>query len=115
MSHADQGRPPDDGQAPSGVPARDSAAGRGLRSVDWPHVARRAAVWVLLAALVVIVALLLARVVPRWWGEVVGGLVNGNTALGVWWGLFFGATFTGLPCWAIAGCAKASAAAKNGR
>jgi len=84
--------------APSTVPQDvPSTAPEDARPTDWRHLARRAAIWVGLGAAVVVLAMLLASFVPRWWSEQVGSLVEGTFALGVWWGLFFGAAFTILP------------------
>ena len=65
--------------------------------VDWRFVGRRVLVWFVLAVLAYVVVLLLARTIPSWWAQVVADLVNGEPALGVWWGLFFGAVCTGVP------------------
>lgn len=94
-------RTPSDAEAAdrtgAGTGASDRAEHRTKRRIDWRHVGKRALVWLVLAALAFLVALVLAQVIPRWWGQVVGDLVNGTLSLGVWWGLFFGAVFTGLP------------------
>jgi hypothetical protein len=53
--------------------------------------------WFVVAAIVLVVFWLLARYLPGWWAETVGGVVRGVFSLGAWWGLFFGTVFTLLP------------------
>ncbi|WP_146252015.1 hypothetical protein [Xylanimonas oleitrophica] len=67
------------------------------QGIDWRFVGRRVLVWLILAAAALVVVLILMQIIPRWWGQVVGDMVDGTTPLGVWWGLFFGAVFTGVP------------------
>lgn len=64
---------------------------------DWRPVGRRAVLWFLVAAVVLVVFWLLARYLPGWWAGTVGDLVHGEFSLGAWWGLFFGTVFTLLP------------------
>jgi ABC-type multidrug transport system fused ATPase/permease subunit len=65
--------------------------------VDWREVGRTALLWFVVAVLAVLIALGLAAFVPRWWAQVVGGLVEGSFSLGAWWGLAIGFVFTALP------------------
>jgi hypothetical protein len=53
--------------------------------------------WVLVAAVVLVVFWLLALYLPGWWAGTIGDLVHGEFSLGAWWGLFFGTVFTLLP------------------
>ncbi|AEG45270.1 hypothetical protein [Isoptericola variabilis] len=100
MSAEQHGDPRPDPGAPDGTgrATPDRAQDRrGLRSVDWREVGRRALVWLVVAVVAVLVALGLAAFVPRWWAQQVGRLVDGTFSLGVWWGVAIGLVFTALP------------------
>lgn len=70
---------------------------RERRGPDWDRVGKRILIWLGVAIAVVALYFLLASFLPRWWAQRMGNLVDGSFALGVWWGLFFGALFTALP------------------
>ncbi|WP_159797104.1 hypothetical protein [Puerhibacterium puerhi] len=95
---------PETGGGSAGGPAGGPVTGGGSSAAaepaparDWRAVARRAVLWFLVAAIVLVVFWLLARYLPGWWAGTVGDLVHGEFSLGAWWGLFFGTVFTFLP------------------
>lgn len=56
------------------------------------------AVWVLVAAAVLVVTyLILAALIPRWWAQRMGALIEGGFLRGTTWGLFFGTVCTLVP------------------
>lgn len=58
---------------------------------------RRIIIWTVVAAVALIVFLLSAAFLPRWWAQRIGDQVDGSTAQGIGVGLFYGVVFTFLP------------------
>ena len=57
--------------------------------------------WVAIALVVLVVALLLAALVPRWWAQQVGNMVDGRISYGSMLGIVAGFVFTFLPLIAL--------------
>jgi len=63
---------------------------------------RRRIILVLIAVPTLIVLFLLgASFLPRWWAHRVGAQANGTFSSGIWWGLIYGLVFTLLPLVAL--------------
>lgn len=58
---------------------------------------RRIVIGILVAVLCVLLALLAAAFLPRWWAHRVGAQVSGSMSVGIMLGLFYGFVFTVLP------------------
>lgn len=53
--------------------------------------------WVFVVVALVVVYLIVTRLVPRWWGNVVSGVVDSRITVGWLFGVFIGFVFTALP------------------
>jgi hypothetical protein len=62
-----------------------------------PSGSRRLATWVAVIGGLVLVGLLAAAFVPRWWSHRIGDQANESMAGGIMLGLFYGFVFTALP------------------
>ncbi len=75
---------------------------------DWdrrqPTIARRIVIGAGIAAAVVVLYLIGAAVIPRWWAQRVADVVDGRLTVGALFGLFIGIVFTVVPllaAWAV--------------
>ena len=58
---------------------------------------RRVVTWIVVAVIVVVLVLIGAQVIPRWWSHRVASVVDGSLTTGALFGLFIGFVFTVVP------------------
>ncbi len=58
---------------------------------------RRVVTWIVVAVIVVVLVLIGAQVIPRWWSHRVANVVDGSLTTGALFGLFIGFVFTVVP------------------
>jgi hypothetical protein len=105
-------RPADDGPGPAGsVRAEDDGFGRELAGTETPPAHQVNWGTRLLGGLIVAVALVVlvligAAVLPRWWAHRIGQVSDGSLTAGIAAGLFCGVVFTALPLLALRGTVR---------
>ena len=75
----------------------DGPSGRQPTAPPQRNTGQRVVVWLSIAAIVIVLVLIGAQVIPRWWSQRVASVVDGSLSTGALYGLFIGFVFTLVP------------------
>ena len=75
----------------------DGPSGRQPTAPPQRNTGQRVVVWLSIAAIVIVLVLIGAQVIPRWWSHRVASVVDGSLSTGALYGLFIGFVFTLVP------------------
>ena len=75
----------------------DGPSGRQPTAPPQRNTGQRVVVWLSIAAIVIVLVLIGAQVIPRWWSHRVASVVGGSLSTGALYGLFIGFVFTLVP------------------